>query len=118
MSKDNKNTEFDNTNKKLIERLIKISNEIYKNRKPNANYIHLSEDFIQQQADERKISFDDMVEIIKKRLLRKKFLNRKIGNQISGIMPLWFYLLVVSCAIILFLHFLHIILKTVLIFHT
>jgi hypothetical protein len=55
--------------KKLIEKLIKASNEISKNRKSNANYIHLSEEFIQQQADERKISFDDMVEIIKKDLM-------------------------------------------------
>lgn len=27
----------------------------------------------------------------------KKFLNRKIGNQISGIMPMWLYLLVITC---------------------
>lgn len=51
--------------KKLVEQLIKVSNKISKNRKPSANYIHLSEEFIQQQADEREISFDDMVEIIK-----------------------------------------------------
>jgi len=55
--------------KKLVERLIKTSNEIYKNRKQSANYIHLSEEYIQQQADEREISFDDMVEIIKKELM-------------------------------------------------
>jgi len=54
--------------KKLIEQLIKASNEISKNRKPKANYINLNEEFIQQQADEREISFDDMVEIIKKQL--------------------------------------------------
>ena len=51
--------------KKLVEKLIKASNEISKNRKPSANYIHLSEEFIQKKADERGISFDDMVEIIK-----------------------------------------------------
>ena len=56
--------------KKLVEKLIKASNEISKNRKPSANYIHLSEEFIQQQADEREISFDDMVEIIKNKLNR------------------------------------------------
>ena len=55
--------------KKLIEQLIKASNEIYKNRNSSANYIHLSEEYIQNQADERKISFDDMVEIIKKELM-------------------------------------------------
>lgn len=55
--------------KKLVEKLIKASNEISKNRKPSANHIHLSEEFIQQQANERKISFDDMVEIIKKELM-------------------------------------------------
>ena len=43
--------------KELIGKLIKASNEIYKNRTPSANYIHLSEEYIQQQADERKISF-------------------------------------------------------------
>lgn len=43
--------------KKLVEQLIKASNEISKNRKPSANYIHLSEEFIQQQAYEREISF-------------------------------------------------------------
>lgn len=54
--------------KKLVEQLIKASNEIFKNRKPGVSYIHLSEEFIQQQADEREISFDDMVEIIEKEL--------------------------------------------------
>ena len=55
--------------KKLVEQLIKVSNEISKNRKSSSNYIHLSEKHIQQQADEQKISFDDMVEIIKKELM-------------------------------------------------
>lgn len=54
--------------KKLVGQLIKAANEISKNRKPRANYIHLSEEFIQQQADEREILFDDMVEIVKKEL--------------------------------------------------
>ncbi len=53
----------------LVEKLIKAANEINKKRKPTANYIHLSEEFIQQQADEPNISFDDMVEIIKKELI-------------------------------------------------
>jgi len=54
--------------KKLIEKLIKASNEISKNGKPSASYIQLSDEFIQKKADEQKISFDDMVEIIKKEL--------------------------------------------------
>jgi hypothetical protein len=32
-------------------------------------------------------------------IIMKKFLNRKVGNQITGIMPMWFYLLVVGCVI-------------------
>lgn len=55
--------------KKLVGQLIKVSNEISKNRKPSANYIQLSEEFIKQQADERGISFDEMVGIIKKELI-------------------------------------------------
>jgi len=35
----------------------------------------------------------------------KEFLNRKVGNQISGVMPMWFYLLVISCAITPFILF-------------
>jgi hypothetical protein len=54
--------------KQLVEKLIKASNEIQKNRKPKSEYIHLSEEFIQQQADERGISFDDMVKIIEEEL--------------------------------------------------
>jgi len=29
----------------------------------------------------------------------KEFLKQKVGNQISGVMPMWFYLLVIICAI-------------------
>lgn len=58
--------------KKLVEQLIKVSNEISKIRTPSANYIHLSEEYIRQQADARKISFTDMVEIIKKELMPNK----------------------------------------------
>jgi len=54
--------------KKLVGKLLTASNEISKNRKGNANYIELSEEFIQQQADEREISFDDMVKIIAEEL--------------------------------------------------
>ena len=37
--------------KKLVEQLIKVSNKISKNRKPSANYIHLSEEYIQEKAN-------------------------------------------------------------------
>ncbi len=55
--------------KKLIQKVIEASNEISKNRKIAVNYIHLKEEYIQQLADERKISFDDMIEIIKNELI-------------------------------------------------
>lgn len=58
--------------KKLVEKLIKASNEIHKDRKSKAEYITLSEDFIQQQADERGISFDDMVKVIEEELRPKQ----------------------------------------------
>jgi hypothetical protein len=29
----------------------------------------------------------------------KEFLNRKVGKEVSGVMPMWFYLLVITCAI-------------------
>ena len=54
--------------KNLVEKLIKASKEISKNKNPSASYIELSEEFIQQQADEREISFDDMVKIIAEEL--------------------------------------------------
>jgi hypothetical protein len=40
--------------KQIIEKLLKASNEISKNDKPKANYIHLSEEYIQQKADEKQ----------------------------------------------------------------
>jgi hypothetical protein len=52
---------------KLVEKLIKASNEIFENRKESANFIELSEKFIQQQADGLEISFDDIVKIITKK---------------------------------------------------
>ena len=54
--------------KKLVEKLLSASNEIHKNRKSNANFIHLKKDYIQKQSDKLEVSFDDMVEIIKMRL--------------------------------------------------
>jgi hypothetical protein len=58
--------------KKLIEKLIKVSNEIDKNRTGKAEYITLSEDYIQQKANEHGISFDEMVKIIEEELKFKK----------------------------------------------
>ena len=54
--------------KRLVEKLILASSEIHKHGKSKSNYIHLSEEFIQQQADEKKVSFDEMVELIQKEL--------------------------------------------------
>ena len=54
--------------KRLSEKLIKIANTISKNRKPKANYIQLSEEFIQSQADIFGVSFNEMVTIIKNEL--------------------------------------------------
>ena len=54
--------------KQLVEKLIKVSNEIQKNRESKAEYIHLSEEFIQQQAHKCGISFDAMVKIIEEEL--------------------------------------------------
>ena len=56
--------------KELLTKLLKVSQEI--DRTPKANYIHLSEEYIQQIADERGISFDDMVMIIEEELKFKK----------------------------------------------
>lgn len=57
-------------NKELVSKLLRASQEI--DRTSKANYIHLSEDFIQKQADEKNISFDEMVKIIKNELKPKK----------------------------------------------
>lgn len=53
---------------KSIKKIHKLANEIHKNRSPKADCIILSEEHIQQEAQKRKISFDDMVEIIKNNL--------------------------------------------------
>jgi len=63
---------IENAQQKLIRKLNRISKEISKNRKPEANYIHLSLEFIQQKADEQKVSFDEMVKIIEEELKFKK----------------------------------------------
>lgn len=46
----------------LISKLLKISQEI--NRKPKANYINLSEEYIQTKADENGVTFEEMIKII------------------------------------------------------
>lgn len=53
---------------KLIDKLIKASNEISTNRKSKANYIILDESYIQKMSDEAGISYDEMVEIIKMKI--------------------------------------------------
>jgi hypothetical protein len=54
--------------KKLVEKLIKAANKIQNSRKPSASYVHLTEEFIQKQADEKGISFEAMCEIIRNEL--------------------------------------------------
>ena len=54
--------------KKLVSKLLKASNDINKKRLGQANYIHLSEKFIQQQADEEDVTFDEMVKLIDEEL--------------------------------------------------
>ena len=58
--------------KKLVSKLLKVSNEIQKKRLGQANYIHLSEKFIQEQADEKGVTFDEMVKIIEEELNPKQ----------------------------------------------
>lgn len=59
-------------NRRLVENLNKIANEIYKTRLSKANYIVLSEEYIQKRADDNDVSFNKMVEIIKNELLSNK----------------------------------------------
>lgn len=49
-------------NKELISKLLRISQEI--DRNPKANYIHLSEEYIQKKAEENGVTFEEMVKII------------------------------------------------------
>lgn len=56
--------------KELITKLSKASQEI--DRTSKANYIHLSEEFIQNKADEQGVTFDEMVKIIENQLEFKK----------------------------------------------
>jgi hypothetical protein len=54
----------------LLTKLLKVSQEI--DRTPKANYIHLSEKYIQSRADENGVTFDDMVRIIENELKPKQ----------------------------------------------
>ena len=56
--------------KELITKLAKIAQEI--DRTSKANYIHLSEKFIQNKADEEGVTFDEMVKIIENELKPKQ----------------------------------------------
>jgi len=56
--------------KELVSKLLKASQEI--DRTSKANYIHLSEEFIQNKADEEGVTFDEMVKIIENQLEFKK----------------------------------------------
>ena len=58
--------------KKLVSKLLKVSNEIHKKRLGQANYIHLPAKFIQQRADEEGVTFDEMVKIIEEELNQMK----------------------------------------------
>lgn len=58
--------------KKLVSKLLKASNEIHKKRSGQATYIHLSSKFIQEQADEKGVTFDEMVKIIADELNQNK----------------------------------------------
>ncbi len=56
--------------KELLTKLLKVSEEI--DRAPKANYIHLSEEYIQSRADENGVTFGEMVEIIENELKPKQ----------------------------------------------
>ena len=46
--------------KKLVSKFLKEANEIYKNRKPKANFLVLTDKQIQDMADTQGITFDEM----------------------------------------------------------
>jgi hypothetical protein len=59
-----------NEQQELLTKLLKVSQEI--DRTPKANYIHLSEEYIQSRADENGVTFDDMIVIIENELKPKQ----------------------------------------------
>jgi len=62
-----------NEQKELLTKLLKASQEIDRaSRDNNANYIHLSTEYIQSRADENGVTFDEMVEIIENELKPKQ----------------------------------------------
>jgi hypothetical protein len=60
------------SNKQLIDKLLKASKEIEQNRTGKASYISLSEEWIQKQADENNISFAEMIKVIENELNPKQ----------------------------------------------
>ena len=52
-----------------LEKILKLSFEISESKSANAIYNQITMDYIEQQAVERKVSFDDMLEIIKNKLI-------------------------------------------------
>jgi len=58
---------MNNEQKMLLSKLLNLSTQEI-DRIGKANYIHLSEEFIQKQADEKGVTFDEMVEIIQNEL--------------------------------------------------
>lgn len=54
--------------KEIVQKLIEAASLIENSRTPKANYVHLSETYIQSQADERGISFEEMLDVIRKEL--------------------------------------------------
>jgi len=67
-------------NNELISKLVKASQEI--DRKPKANYMHLSKEFIQSKADEKGVTFDEMVKIIEIELYSEYRFDSSLNNQI------------------------------------
>lgn len=62
-----------NEQKELLTKLLKASQEIGRASKDNnANYIHLSVEYIQSRADENGVTFDEMIEIIENELKPKQ----------------------------------------------
>ena len=56
-------------NKELIEKLLKVSEKInVESRRGNASYITLPYGYVEKRAQEKGVSFDEMYEIILKKL--------------------------------------------------
>ena len=57
--------------KSLVGKLLEASKLITQARISKASYISLKEDYIKELAVERGVSFDEMIEIIKKELKKE-----------------------------------------------